>query len=441
MKVISAVRFMRVMSADVVVPVYRDTVLTLECLRSVMAHSGRVLGRLFVVDDGSPEPEMGRMLEALRREEPRLRILKTERNLGFVAAANLGLAASELDCVVLNSDARVTPGWLEELTSALAELPRHAALAPLSNNATMCSVPDFGKAVPIAALEGRHLDLGGLPRITDMPTLNGFCMLLRRAVLREIGLFDRKYGLGYHEENDWCQRARSHGYLIGRANRVLVYHHGSVSFETRTRKRLDVVNERRLVARYPAYLEDNARFEASPMARVAARAVRAQLGLLRVRVHAETLAELEYAKALAPRCRVEVATGTLADACRAAGLALAPVEDPDVECVMGLAPPPGSNVVITVVTERTPLGDPRLVAQLRWSQAVVVSSERQRGEVCGRGVAPERVHVASPSTPTDFADLMISTTMTPDLEAVAAGHSWSTSRVDDAMVPSGGARW
>lgn len=428
MKVISVVR---VMSADVVVPVYRDTVLTLECLRSVMAHSGRALGRLFVVDDGSPEPEMGRMLEALRREEPRLRILKTERNLGFVAAANLGLAASELDCVVLNSDARVTPGWLEELTSALAESPRHAALAPLSNNATMCSVPDFGRAVPVAALEGRRLELGGLPRITDMPTLNGFCMLLRRAVLREIGLFDRKYGLGYHEENDWCQRARAKGSLVGRANRVLVYHHGSVSFETRTRKRLDVVNERRLVARYPAYIAENARFEAGPMARVAARAVRAQLGLLRVRVHAETLAELEYAKALAPRCRVEVATGTLADACRAAGLVLAPVEEPDVECVMGLAPPPDSNVVITVVTERTPLGDPRLAAQLQWSQAVAVSSEEQREEVCGRGVAPERVLVASPSSPTDFADLLISTTMAPDLGSVGVDRLWSISLGDD----------
>ncbi len=357
------------MSADVVVPVYRDTALTLECLRSVMAHSGPALGRIFVVDDWSPEPEMERMLVALRREEPRLRVLKTERNLGFVAAANLGLAASELDCVVLNSDARVTPGWLEELTGALAESPQHAALAPLSNNATMCSVPDFGKAVPIAALEGRHLELGGLPRITDMPTLNGFCMVLRRSVLKELGLFDRKYGLGYNEENDWCQRARAQGYLIGRANRALVYHHGSASFEQRTRKRLDVVNERRLVARYPAYLEDNARFEASPMARVAARAVRAQLGLLRVWVHAETVDELEYAKALAPRCKVEVVTRTLGTACREAGLPLAGGEDPDVECVTGPVPRQRSNVVITLVTERTPLGDPRLVEQLKWSQA------------------------------------------------------------------------
>jgi hypothetical protein len=59
---------------------------------------------------------------------------------------------------------------------------------------------------------------------------------------------------------------------------ALVYHHVSSSFGEGQRARLDVVNERRRVARYPAYLEDNARFEASEAAHEAARAVRAQLG-------------------------------------------------------------------------------------------------------------------------------------------------------------------
>jgi GT2 family glycosyltransferase len=264
---------------DVAVPIYRQIELTRQCVESVLAHSGQTLDRLFLVNDVSPEPEMRPMLEAMRRGDSRVRLLETEKNSGFVAAANLGLAASDTDCVVLNSDARVTAGWLEELALALAAFPRHAALAPLSNNATMCSVPYFGKGVPIAALEGKLLDFSGLPRVTDMPTVNGFCVLFRRSVLREIGLFDRKYGLGYNEENDWCQRARAAGYLVGRANRALVFHHGSASFGEGQRTRLDVVNERRLVARYPAYLEDNARFEASEAAHEAARAVRDQLGV------------------------------------------------------------------------------------------------------------------------------------------------------------------
>jgi O-antigen biosynthesis protein len=263
--------------ADVVVPIYRDVELTRRCLESVLEHSGDGLGRLFLVDDCSPEAEMRPMLDLLRRRDARVRVLETPRNSGFVVTANLGLSASDADCVVLNSDTEVTGGWLTELTGALAASARHVALGPLSNNATLCSVPYFGKAVPVDVLRGRRLDLSGLPRITDTPTLNGFCVLFRRSALRTLGLFDRKYGLGYNEENDWCQRARAAGHLVGRANRALVLHHGSVSFGHARRKRLDVVNERRLVARYPAYLADNARFEASPEAHGAARAVLTQL--------------------------------------------------------------------------------------------------------------------------------------------------------------------
>lgn len=263
--------------ADVVVPIFRDLALTRQCVDSVLQLSGPALGRLLLVDDASTEPQMDTFLEDVRARDHRVRILRCTQNGGFVRAANLGLAAGEIDCVVLNSDARVTQGWLVEILEAMDSSPQCAALAPLSNNATMCSVPHFGRAVPVAALEGRPLDLSRLPRITPMPTVNGFCVLFRRAALREIGLFDRKYGHGYHEENDWCQRARAAGYFVGRANRALVYHHGSASFGESRRKRLDVVNERRLVARYPWYLADNARFQQSPAAAEAARVVLHQL--------------------------------------------------------------------------------------------------------------------------------------------------------------------
>ncbi len=172
--------------------------------------------------------------------------------------------------------------------------------------------------------------------------------LPRRAALRDLGLFDRKYGRGYNEENDWCQRARAQGWFIGRANRALVLHHGNASFGHQTRARLDVVNARRLIARYPSYLEDNRRFEAGPYARMAARAVRAQLGLLRVQAPAAM-------RQLGLWARVP-----------------GPGEVPDVACVTGTVAVPGQFVVITVLGENTQVDE----AQLRWSQAVVAPFPR-----------------------------------------------------------------
>ncbi len=262
--------------ADVVVPVYRDVPLTMACLRSVLGHSGDDLERVIVVNDASPEPEMSDALRSLRDQDRRVRIFSSPRNRGFIWSANIGLSAGMAEVVVLNSDAEVTPGWLRGLLGALASNAKLAAVSPLSNNAGVCSVPQFMGAVAVEELKGRQLDLSTLPVVTEMPTAHGFCLALRRRMLDEIGLLDLAYGRGYQEENDWCQRARRRGHVIGRANRVLVYHHGEVSFAGE-RQRLDVVNLRRIVARYPAYLAETRAFESSPAARLPSAVVGAQL--------------------------------------------------------------------------------------------------------------------------------------------------------------------
>jgi GT2 family glycosyltransferase len=183
----------------------------------------------------------------------------------------------EGDAVVLNSDTRVTPGWLEGLRVVADADPRIAAITPLSNNGFACSVPHFQGAVPSERLEPFRIDLSGLPLYTEMPTGVGFCLWMRGEAMRRIGLFDPKYGRGYHEENDWCQRARRAGYRVVRANRVFVYHEGEASFGG-ARRVLDVINLRRLVRRYPHFLEETAAFDRSPDARLAADCVARQLG-------------------------------------------------------------------------------------------------------------------------------------------------------------------
>ena len=263
---------MKRLHADVVVPVYRDVALTNACIDSVLRFSGSALARLIIIDDASPDVGMRAMLSKYRRDDGRVVVLTHGENRGFVSSANQGLAVAENDAVVLNADAEVTRGWLEGLLRVLETDDRIAAVSPLSNNAAWCSVPTFNAPNAVEAVRGIRIDLSGLPAFTPMPTCVGFCMLMRRSVLREIGLFDPKYGRGYNEENDWCQRARALGYRVGRANRVLVFHHGQVSFGGE-RDRLDEYNARRLLARYPHYLADCRAFVSTEAATEAARYV------------------------------------------------------------------------------------------------------------------------------------------------------------------------
>src|SRR5207249_2067245 len=106
--------------------------------------------------------------------------------------------------------------------------------------------------------------------------------------LNMLGLFDPTYGRGYHEENDWSARAIAAGFAIARANRALVFHHGKASFGDEA-KELDARNARRLVQRYPDYLERNRVFEHGPHARVAAQQAQLQLGKPPAVTHAKSL--------------------------------------------------------------------------------------------------------------------------------------------------------
>lgn len=261
---------------DVVIPVYAHVGLTRRCIESVLEHSGPGLGRLVLVHDCGPEPEMLPMLRAFRLADPRVIVLENEHNRGFISSSNRGLSLCAGDAVLLNSDTRVTPGWLSGLREVAEAHPRIAAVTPLSNNGFLCSVPVFQRSSPTSLFEPLELDLSGLPLYTLMPTAVGFCLWMRGEARQRLGLLDPRYGRGYHEENDWCQRARGAGYLVARANRVFVYHEGEVSFGGQ-RRVLDVLNLRRLVRRYPKYLEETAAFEARPEAHQAARYVAARL--------------------------------------------------------------------------------------------------------------------------------------------------------------------
>ncbi|MBL9037969.1 MAG: glycosyltransferase family 2 protein [Archangium sp.] len=276
---------MTVWQADVVVPVYRDAGQAERCIAAVLQHSGASLRRLIVVDDAGPDSDVRPRLRALRDANDAVRLIENESNQGFVESCNRGLGLRAGHAVVLNADTEVTAGWLAELLAVLHGADDVAAVCPLSNNAGACTVPV--SATPSGEV-ARALGVEALPRATELPTGVGFCMLMRGAALDALGGFDPAYGRGYNEENDWCQRARGQGWRVMRANRAFVFHQGESAFKGERSAR-DQYNGRRLVARYPRYLEEHRSFDASLDATLASRAVGAAARAPRVVVDARFL--------------------------------------------------------------------------------------------------------------------------------------------------------
>lgn len=241
---------------DIVVPVYAGLEESLRCIGSVLETVPAGQGSLIVVNDASPDPELGSRLRELAAAG-RITLIVNDRNLGFPGAANRGMRVHpERDVVLLNADCEVYGDWLERLRAAAYSGADVASVTPLGEEASIATyaAPSVdGQPVASAArLDelARKLNAG---RVVEVPVGVGFCLYLRRACLLEIGEFDEAtYGRGYGEENDLCLRARRSGWRHVVAADVFVRHSGGRSFGEQ-RRALMAHHGRLLNARYPGY--------------------------------------------------------------------------------------------------------------------------------------------------------------------------------------------
>ena len=179
-----------------------------------------------VVDHGSTDGS----LEAVRRDFPDATLIEQE-NVGMGGGNNAGMrVAGGRYFLLLNSDAWVEPGGIEELVAFADAHPRAAVVGPRLRNpdgSLQRSVRGFPTVWRIAteyfflrklaprsrafnALYGAGFDHES-PREVDW--LSGACLLVRREAADEIGLFDEDYFM-FSEETDWCFRFHQAGWTV-----------------------------------------------------------------------------------------------------------------------------------------------------------------------------------------------------------------------------------
>ncbi len=227
-------------ACDVVVAVHDALRATKNCLRA-LKRNAPAGARLVVINDGSD----GRTTRWLREQEG-IVLLENETNLGFVRTANRGLLHSDVPWVcLLNSDTLLTPGALERMIARCEADPKIGLCCPLSNNAINLSVkiPPGEDAFSFADRVARTS-----PALyPDAVTVVGFCLLVKRELIRTVGVFDEAFGMGYGEETDLHYRARAAGWRCVVADDTFVWHEQGASFDdadARMRKNLDLVLKR-----------------------------------------------------------------------------------------------------------------------------------------------------------------------------------------------------
>jgi GT2 family glycosyltransferase/tetratricopeptide (TPR) repeat protein len=183
--------------------------------------------------ESSGQPNHPRLKAGGLNGPDRVVIVGNEKNLGFPAGVNQGLArARGCYLVLLNNDTIVTPQWLERLiTLSLHDWPKVGLVGAVTNYA---AAP---QQVPVSYrsleeidgfAERRWREYGHLA--VGTPRLIGFCVLIRREVVEKIGRLDERFGLGFFDDDDLGLRARQAGFRLAIAQGVFIHHFGSRTF-------------------------------------------------------------------------------------------------------------------------------------------------------------------------------------------------------------------
>jgi hypothetical protein len=134
---------------------------------------------------------------------------------GFTATVNEGLERLRPgeDACILNDDITAFPyGWLAALRAGLYAADDYAISGP------------SGKSSTTPACHGKP----GMVGLEDVAQLSFWCVLIKRAALDALGLLDARF-IHYGSDNEYCHRARKHGYRLVWVRGVYLEHkhHGS----------------------------------------------------------------------------------------------------------------------------------------------------------------------------------------------------------------------
>ena len=249
----------------VVLPVYGNAELAIECLRSFAPEARGASDRVIVVNDRGPE--FVQVDTALRRElgtyPDTFRLATNSGNLGLVETLNAALSSVDVenyDVLIVNSDILLVPGAIAEMRRILRDDDTTGIVCPRSDNASIASVPHLAGSSRTAASREFARWVTTQPESITVPTAVGFCMVVRGELFHQFGFFDTVFSPGYGEENDFSMRIRRGGWRVALANRAFAFHVGRASFGRDSAAELQLRNEIVFRRRYPRYTFDREMF-------------------------------------------------------------------------------------------------------------------------------------------------------------------------------------
>ncbi len=207
----------------------RDTIELIESLKTLIMS---VVYEIVVVDNGSRKDPT----QVLRERFPDVKMVRSERNLGFSGGNNLGFReAAGRYVFLLNNDTIVKEDCFACLLKAMEDHPEAGALSPKIRFTWDDCPVQFAGFTPLSTITLRNRSIGwgesdrgqyDTPAVT--PYAHGAAMLVRSEVITQTGGMPELFFL-YYEELDWSMQITRLGWSIRYEPCQTIYHKESQS--------------------------------------------------------------------------------------------------------------------------------------------------------------------------------------------------------------------
>lgn len=231
----------------VVIPTFNNLLYLIQCMDSLLKEVG-LNDEIVVVDNGSTDGTKG-YLDDLALINSNVKAIHLSSNIGFGPAVNFGIRQHLLseatgnkvaDYILLANDDLVIPkGSFDRMVDALENshrqlgLKKVGAVGPISNKAA--GVPNIkyegSTELQFVSKFADDVYKSNRGQWTQVGFLCGFCMLIKKEMLNEIGLFDEDFIPGGYEDNQLSLNACRAGWSLVNCQDAFVYHYSSRTIE------------------------------------------------------------------------------------------------------------------------------------------------------------------------------------------------------------------
>ncbi|KAF6621129.1 GT2 family glycosyltransferase [Paenibacillus jamilae] len=216
------------MKTSIIILTYNKLEYTKQCIESIRKYTHENAYEIIVVDNASQDDTA----EWLAQQTDVVTILNKE-NRGFPEGCNQGIeVATGTEILLLNNDTIVTQHWLSNLLKALYSSDEIGAVGCVTNNSSYFQEID----VPYGNIDDMHsfakdYNISNPLSWEERLKLVGFCMLIKKSVIEQIGLLDERFSPGNYEDDDYSIRMRKNGYKLLLCKDTFIHHYGSTSFK------------------------------------------------------------------------------------------------------------------------------------------------------------------------------------------------------------------